>query len=133
MSETFLILRRIGRDIIIYIQGVHVKCYHILIAPEFSQQILEKPLSNFMTTRPAVAQLFREDGQTDRQINIDTDITKLIFAVCSFVKGPKKKVMACCSQQTKCDRQSATDNISLSVSVFHRPLRYEILINLEQG
>jgi hypothetical protein len=43
MSETFLILRKIGRDIIIYIQGVHVKSCLILITHEFSQQILENP------------------------------------------------------------------------------------------
>jgi len=37
------------------------------------------------------------DGQTDRQMNIQTDMAKLIFAVCSFAKGPKKKSMARCS------------------------------------
>jgi hypothetical protein len=43
---------------------------------------------------------WQADGRKDRLINIETDMTKLIFVVCNFAKGSKKKVMVCCSQQT---------------------------------
>jgi hypothetical protein len=81
LSGTFLILRRIGRDIII---NVHrSSCKVPLFLSGFNETGLfsadfrkNTQISNFMKIRPVGAELFQADGQTDRQ----TDITKLIVA-----------------------------------------------------
>ena len=62
LSETFLIVR-IRRD------NVNVHSCQILMALEFSQQIIKKINSNLMKISPVRAKLFHadgRDGQTDR-------------------------------------------------------------------
>jgi len=69
-SETFLIVQRIQRDVIIKVHTFsckvpHYAC-HILMELEFSQQIFKiskKP--NLLTNQPMGAELFHEDEQTD--------------------------------------------------------------------
>ena len=68
--ETFLILRRIQRDIIKKHIGLHVKYRYsceILMKLGFSRQIFEKCLiSDFINIRPVGAELFHADKRTDR-------------------------------------------------------------------
>jgi len=66
LSKTFLILRRIGRDMTINLHRLHVAC------PLFSSDLNGKSLStditknkhvsNFMKIRPEEAMLFHADG-----------------------------------------------------------------------
>jgi len=42
-------------------KNTHYSC-HILIKLEFSQQVLEKQISNFMKIRPVRAEMFHVDG-----------------------------------------------------------------------
>jgi hypothetical protein len=51
---------------------------------EFSRKLFEK-YSNFINICPVGAELFRADGQTDRQ----TDMTKLIVVFRNFSNAPK--------------------------------------------
>jgi hypothetical protein len=70
--ETFLILRRTERDIII---NVHVSSSRMSVIPvrfQWNLDIIDKcskniQISNFMQIRPVGAELFHADGQTDRQ------------------------------------------------------------------
>jgi hypothetical protein len=70
LSETFLILRRIQRDIMINVHRslcTHC-CCQIVITLELSRQIFEekKPqISNFMKIRPVVTELLRADRRAD--------------------------------------------------------------------
>jgi hypothetical protein len=67
--STFLILRRIRRDIIVNVHWVgmqSVRCYcRFLMELEFSRQIFQNIwISDFMKIRPLGAELFHADRQT---------------------------------------------------------------------
>jgi hypothetical protein len=71
LSETFLILRRIQRDIIIHVRGS--SCKVPLLLSDFNETCnflyrLSKitQISDFMKLRPVGVELFHADGQTDR-------------------------------------------------------------------
>jgi hypothetical protein len=89
LSETFLILRKIQRDII----NVHrssPKVPVILVRFYWNLNFLDRVLknaeiSNFMKIRPVGAELFRADWQTD--------MTKLIVAFRNFANAPKTLVI----------------------------------------
>jgi len=70
-SETFLIVRRIKRNIIINIhkfsRKVSVIFVRFLIKPELPRQIFENvPIPNYMKIRPVEATLFHAGGRMDR-------------------------------------------------------------------
>ena len=69
--------------------GLHVKYplfFSILMKLEFSRHILEKsPVSNFMKIRPKEADLFHENGQTDR-------LDKVNSRFLQFGNAPKKTI-----------------------------------------
>jgi hypothetical protein len=90
MSETFLILGRIQRDIIINVRKSSRRVPAITVRFSLNLHFLERfsktpQTSNFMKISPVRAKLFHEDGRTDRQ----TNIMKLIVAVCNFANAPK--------------------------------------------
>ena len=69
MSETFLVLRRIQRDMIINVHtrvGLHVKYRYacqILMKLEFSQQIIKTQISNFVKICTVGVEPFHADEQ----------------------------------------------------------------------
>jgi hypothetical protein len=90
MLETFLILRRSERNIILNMHGSSYKARyyrHILMKLEFFSIYFSKNnlISNFMKICPVEAK-FHADGQTDRR-----DITELIVAFRNFSKAPKNE------------------------------------------
>ena len=91
LSETFLILRRIERDMIRMYIGLHVK-YSLFLwdfnetwvfSTDFRKKNLQIP--NFMKIRPVGTELFHSDGRMDGR----TDVTKLIVAFRNFANAPK--------------------------------------------
>jgi hypothetical protein len=81
LPETFLILRRIERDIIINVYGSSCKVPVILLIFWKDLNVFDRfskntQIQNFMKIRPVGAELFRADGSTDGQ----TDTTELIVA-----------------------------------------------------
>jgi hypothetical protein len=82
-SVTFLILRRIQRDIAINLYRSSCKVPGILMKLEFSRHVFEKhSISNFMMIRPVRAELFHADRRRDMMM--------LIVAFLSFANAPKK-------------------------------------------
>jgi hypothetical protein len=85
LSETFLFLRRIQRDITI---NVHrSSCKVPLLLSDFNETWIfwtdfseNAQLSNFMKIRPVGGELFHADGRTD--------MTKLIVTFHKFAKAP---------------------------------------------
>jgi hypothetical protein len=51
-------------------------------------------VSNFMKNHPVGAELFHANGETDRQTDRQTDVTKLIVAFRSLAYAPKKVLHA---------------------------------------
>jgi hypothetical protein len=76
LSETFLVLRIIKRDIIVNVHPLKYPLFfQILIKLEFSNRFSKyTQISNFITIRSVGAALFHEDGRTIRQ----RDMMKLI-------------------------------------------------------
>ena len=86
LSETFLILRRTQRDIIINVHTSSCKVTLSLVRFYWNLNLLDRfsqnpQTSNFMKISPVRAELFQAEGQTD--------MTKLVVAFRSFAKGPK--------------------------------------------
>jgi hypothetical protein len=104
LSEKFLILRRIKRDIIMNVQSeykVFVILTRILMNFEFSRHIFKNTqISNFTKIRPVVAQSFHADGRTDGRTEGRTegrtdggadrrkDMMKLMVAFRNFAYSP---------------------------------------------
>ena len=98
LSETFLILRRIKRDVIINVYRLHVK-YRF-----FTVRFKKKDLNylnvfsritheiKWKTVQWELSCSMPTDEQTDRQQTVDgqTDMTMLMVAFGNFVKAPKK-------------------------------------------
>jgi hypothetical protein len=87
LSETFLILRGIERDIIINVHRSSCKVPVILVSLSRNSNFLDRlsknrQKSNFMKIRRVEAELFHADGRTG--------ITKLIVAARNFANAPKK-------------------------------------------
>ena len=87
MSKTFLILRRFQRDTIENVQrssceSTRYFC-HILMALDFSRQILEKSLNMKFHENPSVGNRVVLCGQTE------TDMTKPTAAFRNSAKAPK--------------------------------------------
>jgi hypothetical protein len=95
LYETFPILWRIQRDIIIYI-GLHVStCYysHILMKLDFSRHIFEKYSNIKRHVNPSCgAELFHAGGRTDWQTD-KQDMTKLTIAFCNFANEPNNALI----------------------------------------
>ena len=94
LSETFLILRRIQRDIVISVYWSSCKFPIIIVRFEWNLNFLDRfskniQILNFVKIRPVEAELFQEEGQTDRQ----TDMTEVIVIFDNFVYVPEN-----CSQ-----------------------------------
>jgi hypothetical protein len=88
LSETFLILRRIQRDVIINFHRSSRKVPSFLPdfnKTEFLRQIFEKYPNIFIKIRPLGAELFPAGGQTDRR----SDMTNLVVAFRNFANEPK--------------------------------------------
>jgi hypothetical protein len=99
LSETFLILRIIQRDMIkqVYWYSCEVGLPVILGRFWWNLNFLGRflkynEMSSFRTIRPVVTELFRADGRTDRHM------TKLIVAFRKFAKAPKSRKSVSCSQ-----------------------------------
>jgi len=90
-SETFLVIRRIERDMMIYIYiyiGLHVKYQipcQVVMKPELSRQIFEKYSSTKFHENPSSGSRVISCGWTDGH----EDITKLIGAFRNFENVPK--------------------------------------------
>jgi len=90
LSETFLILRRFQRDIII---NVHWSSGKVPVIParfEIKFNFLDRfwkntQISNFKKFRTMEAELFHADGQTDSR----TDMTKLIASFHNLTNASK--------------------------------------------
>jgi hypothetical protein len=101
MSETFLVLRRIERDIHVLVDrssckvpGILVRLYWNL---NFFQQIYVKyPNINVMKISPVGVEFYHTDGHThvqadcqmDGRTDRQTDLTKVIFAFLNFASAP---------------------------------------------
>jgi len=80
LSETFLILRRTERDIVVNVHrsGPHIKHPLFLSVNNPSRNIFYRlskaiQLSDLMKIRPVVAELFHADGRMDRRMEGGTD------------------------------------------------------------
>jgi len=86
LSETFLILTRRKRDIIINVQRSWCQEPIIRVRLWLNLNFLDRvskntQVSNFMTIHPVGAELFHADGQTDMK--------KLTVAFLNFANAPK--------------------------------------------
>ena len=87
LCETFLVLKRIQRDVIIsvrayvFMRRTLYSC-QILVKLEFSQQIFEKYSNIEFREKPSSGNGVVPCGQTD--------MMKLIVAFCDFAKRPQK-------------------------------------------
>jgi hypothetical protein len=76
LSETFLIIRRIYRDIVINVKSAHVKyrySCHILMKLEFGRSISEKYSHVYVHDNPLEdAFSMRKNGKTDRETDRQT-------------------------------------------------------------
>jgi hypothetical protein len=84
LSETFLILRRTERDIIIKVQGIRVKC-RIFLKLECSRQICEKYANIKFPENPSYGGRDVPCRLTDGR----TDMTKLIVVFRNFANAAK--------------------------------------------
>ena len=89
LSETFLILWRIQRDMIIKVHMSSCKVHIILVKYQWNVNFLDifsknPEISNLETPSVGV-ELLHVDGQTDRK----TDMRKLIVTIRNFTKAPK--------------------------------------------
>ena len=89
MSETFLILRRIQRDIVInvYVSSCKVLVIRVIfkLNLNFIERFCKNPqISNFVKIRPMGAEV-----QVDRRTDERTDKMKLIVAFSNVAKAPK--------------------------------------------
>jgi hypothetical protein len=80
LSKTFLILRRIQRDVI-KVKTSSCKISIILVGFRSWQSFEKTQISDFIKMRPVGAELFHADGQTD--------MTKLIVAFRNIANAPK--------------------------------------------
>jgi hypothetical protein len=92
--ETFLILRRIERDIVINVESLHVKC--TLFVSDFNETWIfwtdlrkMSQISNLIKIRPVGAE-FHAECQTD----VRTCMTMLLVAFRNFANAPKN--VHCC-------------------------------------
>jgi hypothetical protein len=86
LSEIFLILRRIKRNIIIDVQKTSSKETVIILRLQWKSNFLYRfstnaQISNFIKIRPVEAELFHADGQADMK--------KLIVAFRNIANSPK--------------------------------------------
>jgi len=79
--QTFLTVRRIEQDTVknVYLSSCEVLFLFLsgCIELEFSRQIFEKCISNFMKIHPVGAELFHTDGETDRHDKANSRFSKL--------------------------------------------------------
>ena len=88
LSETFLILRKIQRDIVINVHKPSCKVTDILVTFEWNLNFLNKfskntQISHLMKAHLVGAELFRADGRTD--------VTKLIVGFRNFTNATKSQ------------------------------------------
>jgi hypothetical protein len=81
LFETFLVLRRIQRDIVI---NVKTSSYELFLSDFNETNFLDIFLKSL--TRLVGAEFFRADGRTDRQ----RDVTQLIVAFRTAANAPAK-------------------------------------------
>jgi len=91
VSEKFLILRSMQRDIVIIFHRSSCKVPTVIVTFQqymnFLDTFFKNPeISNLMKIRPVGAELFHADGRTD--------MTKLIVAFRYFVEAPKKRLLS---------------------------------------
>ena len=97
-SQTFLILRRSERNIIINVRTSPCKVLIFLVRLHLNLNFFDRfskndQISNVIKIRPVGAENFvRTDGRTDRQ----TDMTKLIVTYGNFVNAPKNACIFVC-------------------------------------
>ena len=84
LSEIFLILRIIKRDITINLHANSHLLSDILMSLELSRKIFKNKIPNFMKIRPVGDEFLRADGHTYMTVLTDT--------CCNFTNGPKKWV-----------------------------------------
>jgi len=82
LSETFLILRIIKRDITINLHANLNLLSQILMSLKLSRKILKNKIPNFMKIRPVRDEFLRADGHTD--------MTVLTDSCCNFMNSPKE-------------------------------------------
>jgi hypothetical protein len=91
-SETFYILRRIQRDIVISVRTSSCKIPVLLVRFKWNSNLLDKYSKNieiyFKKSRPVAAELFHADGWTGVRTHRQTDM-KLISAFRKLAKGPE--------------------------------------------
>jgi hypothetical protein len=89
LSETFFILRRIQRDVVINVRMFSCKVrgtlFRILTKIEFSRQIFEKHSNVKFHENPSIGIRDFSCGRTDRR----TDMTKLIVSFRNFANALK--------------------------------------------
>jgi len=83
----------------------------IVLKLEFSRQIFEKDISNFMKIHPVGAELFHTDGETNRR----TDTTKLIVAFRNFGNVPENKWR----RSSTYDFTALRNNCKVFIAVIH--------------
>jgi len=84
----------IEKFILFFMYIIRYSC-HILIKIEFFDRFQKNThISNFMKIRPVGAELFhpekRKEGETDKRIEGQTDMTKLLVAFRNFANATKK-------------------------------------------
>ena len=107
LYKTFLILRRIQRDVIINVCRSSCKVSVILvrlIKLEFFSIIFRKnsPILNFIEIRPEGAQLFHANGQTQGQRDRWTNTTKLIIVFAVLRMHLTAGQLCCIQKQSLC-------------------------------
>ena len=89
LDETFLILRRIQRDIFIQVKTSSCELPMIYVGFEWHLSFLDRfskkaQILTLIQNRPVGAELFHADGRTD----VQADTTKLIVAFSNFASAP---------------------------------------------
>jgi hypothetical protein len=87
LSKTFIILRRIRQDIVIYVKSLHVK--YPLFLPDFNETWIfstyfRKNLKYCVSSKPVQC-----EPSCSMRTDWQTDMTKLIVAFRSFANAPK--------------------------------------------
>jgi hypothetical protein len=90
--------------------GLHVKSpsfFQILISFEFSRKICEKYSNIRCHKNPISGSRAVLYGRTNRKTDRQTDVMKLIVAVCNFAKAPEASVNGNCAPVIRCSSGSS--------------------------